>query len=34
MTDSLSAVTPAGMAAAAPPPTKVEGAAKQFEAGR
>ena len=32
MTDALSAVTPASMAAAAPPQTKVEGAAKQFEA--
>jgi len=31
MTDALSAVTPATMAAAAPQ-TKVEGAAKQFEA--
>jgi len=32
MTDALSAVTPASIGAAAPPPTKVEGAAKQFEA--
>jgi Rod binding domain-containing protein len=32
MTDALSAVTPASMNAAAPTPTKVEGAAKQFEA--
>ena len=31
MTDALSAITPASMAATAPP-TKVEGAAKQFEA--
>jgi Rod binding domain-containing protein len=32
MTDALSAVTPASMAAASPAPTKIEGAAKQFEA--
>jgi Rod binding domain-containing protein len=32
MTDALSAVTPASMGATSPAPTKVEGAAKQFEA--
>ncbi len=32
MTDPLSSIAPATMDAAAPPQTKVEGAAKQFEA--
>jgi Rod binding domain-containing protein len=32
MTGALSPVTPASIASAATPPTKVEGAAKQFEA--
>lgn len=32
MTDALSAVTPASMGTTSPAPTKVEGAAKQFEA--
>jgi Rod binding domain-containing protein len=32
MTGALSAVTPASMAATSPAPTKVAGAAKQFEA--
>jgi len=31
ITDALSAMTPSSVASAAPPPTKVEGAAKQFE---
>jgi Rod binding domain-containing protein len=32
MTDALSSLTPASMPAAAAPQTKIEGAAKQFEA--